>query len=760
MNSQIDVTYSFGNYLLDVSEKRLLKDNTVVHLTPKAFDTLVVLVASKGRIVEKDALLDEVWTDTFVEEGTLAQNILTLRKTLGTLEDGKQFIETVPRRGYRFIADVREIVRDDEFLILERRVKTEITAEHKAVSDEDAIAVNQPQTVTVSQPNTFFGWFTQNRMRLAGAIFVCVLLFATVAFSVRYALQPEKFSSSEFNKIEVSKLTSDGSVFRGAISPDGKYLALVERRDGNQLIRVKQTDAFAAIEILPPKKQTILGLAFSPDGKQIYFVSYDEGYPAGSPQMGHLFRVPMLGGTPQEMLEDIDSVPAISPDGRQIAFIRNYLEEKESVLIISEIERKNERRIVSRNLKEAFSANGLSWSPDGKAVACTAYVTGEVGKQMDAFLVDAATSEQKSLTKENWLWIGQTAWLADGSGVIFPAWNSRSGSSADEIWLVPVDGGDARQISSGINGVFSLSLTADSKSIMAVKTDRLTDFWISSAADLKKATKILQNHAEYNMSPPGVNWSPNERIVFGSTFNGNLDIWTMNPDGSNRQQLTLDKAADFFPAASVDGQTIVFISNRSGRENLWRMKADGNKQEQVTSEINVSSPSIAPDNRTVYYSSLDEKTGRYLLRKINMETGESAQITSLPTLYPRLSPDGKYIACYFPEAINAGNFKENSLKLTVLSAENGEVFKQFDAPYNQNRLSAIEWKGAQSISYLTSNRDDTKLWEQPISGGEARVLLELPETSVFRFAWSQDGQRLIYEKGVMVTDAILINSKD
>ena len=81
-------------------------------------------------------------------------------------------------------------------------------------------------------------------------------------------------------------------------------------------------------------------------------------------------------------------------------------------------------------------------------------------------------------------------------------------------------------------------------------------------------------------------------------------------------------------------------------------------------------------------------------------------------------------------------------------------------PYNQDRLSAIQWKGAQSISYLTSASNDTKLWEQPINGGEARVLLELPETSVFRFAWSQDGQRLIYEKGVMVTDAILINSKD
>lgn len=94
---------------------------------------------------------------------------------------------------------------------------------------------------------------------------------------------------------------------------------------------------------------------------------------------------------------------------------------------------------------------------------------------MEVLLIDTATGEQEPLSKENWLWIGQIDWLKDGSGVVFPAWNSRSGNSADEIWMVSTDG-SARQVSSGINGIFSLNLTADSGALMAIKSDRVTDF--------------------------------------------------------------------------------------------------------------------------------------------------------------------------------------------------------------------------------------------------------------------------------------------
>src|SRR5580700_7727288 len=109
MSVQTKVTFEFGSFRLNPYERRLLRDQTQIHLPPKAFDALVVLVENRGHLLEKDELLRRVWPDTFVEESNLAQHISVLRKALQDGEHGPRYIETVPTRGYRFVADVREL---------------------------------------------------------------------------------------------------------------------------------------------------------------------------------------------------------------------------------------------------------------------------------------------------------------------------------------------------------------------------------------------------------------------------------------------------------------------------------------------------------------------------------------------------------------------------------------------------------------------------------------------------------------------------
>ncbi len=99
----------FGPYRLDLAEKTLRRDGQTVPLTPKAFDTLLILVERSGRLVEKEDLIGQLWPDSFVEENSLPQNIYLLRKALEKDAQGQRYIETVPRRGYRFIAEVREV---------------------------------------------------------------------------------------------------------------------------------------------------------------------------------------------------------------------------------------------------------------------------------------------------------------------------------------------------------------------------------------------------------------------------------------------------------------------------------------------------------------------------------------------------------------------------------------------------------------------------------------------------------------------------
>ena len=101
--------YCFGPFRLDPAERLLLRDQVPVRLSPKAFDALTVLVENRGHLLEKEELLKQVWPETFVEESNLAQHISLLRKALQNGEEGARYIETVPRRGYRFVAEVREV---------------------------------------------------------------------------------------------------------------------------------------------------------------------------------------------------------------------------------------------------------------------------------------------------------------------------------------------------------------------------------------------------------------------------------------------------------------------------------------------------------------------------------------------------------------------------------------------------------------------------------------------------------------------------
>src|SRR5271157_4563896 len=96
-------SYEFGPFRLSVAERVLWRGEQIVALSPKCFDTLLVLVRHGGSVVEKEALIRAVWPDSFVEEGNLAQNIFTLRKALGELPEGGQYIQTLPKRGYRLV---------------------------------------------------------------------------------------------------------------------------------------------------------------------------------------------------------------------------------------------------------------------------------------------------------------------------------------------------------------------------------------------------------------------------------------------------------------------------------------------------------------------------------------------------------------------------------------------------------------------------------------------------------------------------------
>lgn len=136
------ISYEFGSFRMDIAERQLWKGGELIPLAPKAFDTLAVLIRKSGQLVTKDELFRDVWQDAFVEESNLSNNIYTLRKVLGHDAGGRGYIETVPRHGYRFTADVVESSSEAEELMLHRRTRARILIEEDERDEEDETRLN------------------------------------------------------------------------------------------------------------------------------------------------------------------------------------------------------------------------------------------------------------------------------------------------------------------------------------------------------------------------------------------------------------------------------------------------------------------------------------------------------------------------------------------------------------------------------------------------------------------------------------------
>src|SRR3984893_9589210 len=135
------VSYEFGPFRLDASERLLLRDGQPVPLPPKVFATLLTLIENPGRLLEKDALMTRLWPDTFVEEATLARNISDLRKALGEATGEQKFIETVPKRGYRFTAEVKCNRLEEATVIVERHVRSRVIFEEQLEADAGVTSI-------------------------------------------------------------------------------------------------------------------------------------------------------------------------------------------------------------------------------------------------------------------------------------------------------------------------------------------------------------------------------------------------------------------------------------------------------------------------------------------------------------------------------------------------------------------------------------------------------------------------------------------
>src|SRR5215472_8960449 len=155
MATEHKVLYEFGPFRADPDQQVLLRDNQPVAITPKVFETLLLLIRRSGEVVTKDDLMKELWPDAFVEESNLSQNIFMLRKALGDAPEDRRYIVTIPGRGYRFATDVRVVRHEGEHLVIASHTRSQVEIEQ--TDSEAANVVNALPASTAPRASRVYG---------------------------------------------------------------------------------------------------------------------------------------------------------------------------------------------------------------------------------------------------------------------------------------------------------------------------------------------------------------------------------------------------------------------------------------------------------------------------------------------------------------------------------------------------------------------------------------------------------------------------
>lgn len=631
-NGDPQLFYEFGPFRLDVRERLLFRAGVMVPLTPKTFDTLLELVENSGRLVEKDELMKHLWPDTFVEEANLAHHISQLRKVFEDGTNGNKYIQTVPRRGYRWVAAVKEFRENDRAAAHQAEEASEVTTNAAQIvalshspSSEESKATTEISIGSQSKPRTFM---------LLAIAFVCVALIVTVAFLLKpkVSLPP----------LRVTTFASDPRRERKpSFSPDGSYVAYELNRETN--------------------------------GKSDIYIK------------------PVSGGLPLRLTTDEagHSNATWSPDGRHIAFVRRSAEG--AAIYETTVPGGPERKIAGyRPGSILLDGRRLDWSPDGKSLA-VAEMDGS-SKQHEIFLVSAATGEERQLTTNGADDLGdvEPQFSPDGSQIAFIR---ESHYLVRELYVIPANGGEAKRLTFENKIVFGIAWTPDGREIVfssnggytlrripatggqslpLAGTSGFSVAWGNRIEQLSIARqgnrmayaqrfqdvnsyRIELSNAPAAIKPPEpvnatsqleaqFNYSHDgKRLVFASDRSGNVEIFVCASDGSNTYQLThLGDPETGSPQWSPDGQFIAFDSRHNGNSDIFIVRATGGEPRRLTTDkAEDVTPFWSPDGKWVYFSS--KRTGDWQVWKMPPEGGEAIQLTHQGGTGPVPTRDGKFV---------------------------------------------------------------------------------------------------------------------
>jgi DNA-binding winged helix-turn-helix (wHTH) protein/Tol biopolymer transport system component len=704
--------YRFENFELDPSESSLKHSGEPVPITPKALHLLRLLAENHGHVLDKSFLLEQIWADSFVEEGNLTFNIRQLRKLLGDDAKSPGFIETVPKRGYRFIAKVETENRSSK-----------------------SIPLIHPETLALSNAQTEIKrnakWFLRP---LAVPAILFVVAAATVGTYYGPLLVEPGKSKILTEPFAVGILSTDGNVTDAVLSESGDFVVYVAGGFGKpQSLWYRELATGQSREILRSPDLSIIGIGLSPDERSVFFVRLEER----GGKNACLYKTNILGSVPEKLVCEIEGWFDVSSDGQKLSYVRcPYSENDYCSLYIADSNGQDEVRLVTQPSPIRISDN--EFSPNGTTIAFASGQSRDGSNDRSVKLIDIASQQVSDGATQKFGELSRIGWLPDGNTLIVTALTSATEKA--HFWKIDIAKTSATPI------------TRDERKFNVVSLDSAGSKLLSTVVEPDFRLFSYSMTGTENPRDMGRGIAPrfgaDGSIIAASDRTGRMGIWTFDKDGGNAKQIS-HGPSDNAPIMSADGSRVYFSSIRENRHEIWSVRPDGTDLKLIETEQGGFPIGMSIDGSKIFFVSGMTRSVRTVLT----DGSNESELSRKPLKNPVISPDSLVVAHI--ERIDGID------GVTTLSTLTGASLARFPL---DKELSGrhLAWSKDGRTIYMVIDREQSaglSVWKLDIGSGKFTFLRNLPTADLGErsgFAVSPDEQFFITAQGRWKHDMVLL----
>jgi serine/threonine protein kinase len=583
----------------------------------------------------------------------------------------------------------------------------------------------------------------QHKFGFASLAIATAAVLAAAGYGV-YSLAHRPVSVP-FQNISITQVTNASKAMGTAISADGKYVLVVMNEDGRNSLWLRNVPTGSDVQVVPPSASTIRSASFSPDGNYVYFRQAENGLNTDF----NLHRAPVLGGTPQVVVHDVDSSITFSPDGRRIAFIRaNDPEAGKYRLLTANLDGTDQTALYIAPL--TILARWLSWSPDGKTIAYPEFQPKNALGGINLF--DVGSGKLQTLAfSDKAIW--EMVWAAAGDGLFVIYQQKGPNYSHRQIGFVSVPGAQFRAISHDTSSHATLSLSADGRTLATVQEKAVSNFYVLPA----------ESSAAANVGP----FLPDGELIryFHWTADGGLlttdgiRLVRRDAHGKSPSQLLSDPAAAILDVSPCGAQYVVFpwaFAAGTNSIGIWRANADGSSPARLADVQFEVAPVCSAYQNWVYYQADRKQIWRVPLdasAKPAPITGSAIPHAIFVGRELTISPDGKTLA-YLVEVLTSE--KQSGIeKIALLDLPTVNSPRLLDVDPRISTAAQFTADG-KALAYGIRLNGVDNIWVQPLTGSPGRQITNFNREQILSFHWSPDGRSLGILRGHTYSDVVLL----